>query len=74
MQAFMNEYTPEPNDRTSEVWKAWRRWQNAMAYFDNVTDPELVEFAIFDLEAARRQYMYLVKQTRADAESKLKAK
>lgn len=44
----------------NEVRDAWQRWQNALEYFNSVTDPELVECAIFNLEARRRHYMYLV--------------
>ncbi|HOV68766.1 MAG TPA: DUF2508 family protein [Clostridia bacterium] len=44
----------------NEVRDAWQRWQNALEYFNSVTDPELVECAIYDVEARRRHYMYLV--------------
>lgn len=34
---------------------------DAQCYFDNVTDPELVDHAIYKMEAAKSQYVYLLK-------------
>ena len=48
------------------VYEAWADWQAAMNYFETVKDPELVDFAIYDLEAARRKYMYMLGQVRKD--------
>ncbi|MGI6603697.1 MAG: YaaL family protein [bacterium] len=47
-----------------EIEKARAEWQAAQEYFEMVTDPELIDFAIFNLEAARRRYSYLLKQAR----------
>ncbi|BDG61960.1 YaaL family protein [Caldinitratiruptor microaerophilus] len=47
------------------VRKALEEWQAAQAHFDAVagaSDPDLVDHAIYHLEAARRKYMYLLKQ------------
>lgn len=30
-------------------------------YFNHATDPDLVDFAIYDIEASRRKYAYLLK-------------
>jgi len=38
--------------------------QLAQAYFENVSDPELVDYAINNLEAAEKRYNYLLKQIR----------
>lgn len=48
------------------VHVARKEWQTAQNYFDLVSDPELVDFAIYKLEAARRRYMYLLKQARVE--------
>lgn len=45
-----------------DVAKALRAWQDAVRYFENVKDPELVDFAIYEMEAARRKYMFLLKR------------
>ncbi|HYE81467.1 MAG TPA: YaaL family protein [Clostridia bacterium] len=34
---------------------------DAQCYFDSVTAPDLVDHAIFKMEAARAQYIYLLK-------------
>lgn len=39
-------------------------WQAAINYFQQVTDPDLVDHAIYCLEAAERRYMHLLKQAR----------
>jgi len=50
-----------------KVREAWTQWQAAQNYFENVSDPELVDFAIYDLEASRRRYIYMLKQTESIA-------
>jgi hypothetical protein len=47
------------------VSQALREWQDAQKYFEEVSDPDLVDVAIYDLEAARRRYMYLLKCAKA---------
>ena len=54
---------PEP-DFFTVVDQTKREWDTARAYFNNVTDPDLVDHAIFLLEAAERKYVYLFKQAR----------
>lgn len=39
-------------------------WHAAQNFFENVSDPDLVDFAIYDMEAARRRYMYMLKRMR----------
>ncbi|SKC91947.1 YaaL family protein [Maledivibacter halophilus] len=39
-------------------------WKNAEKFFQNVTDPDLVDHAIFRIEAARTRYTYLLKLAR----------
>ncbi len=50
-------------DRVQLVNAALLEWKNAVRYFENVKDPELVDFAIYEMEAARRKYMFLLKRT-----------
>ncbi len=47
------------------VERARKDWLTARAYFDNVTDPDLIDHAIFWIEAAEKKYMYLLKQAKA---------
>lgn len=33
-------------------------------YYNNISDPDLVEYAVYELEAARRKYEYLLRRIR----------
>lgn len=46
------------------VEQARREWENARAYFNFVTDPDLIDMAIYAIEAAEKKYMYLLKAAR----------
>lgn len=48
------------------VERARQDWLQARSYFDNVTDPDLVDHAIFLIEATEKKYVYLLKQARAE--------
>lgn len=50
-----------PSSIAEAVDKARAEWQAARLYFENVTDPDLVDHAIYMLEAAERKYMYLLR-------------
>ena len=54
----------EANSFADEVRQAYAEWQAAANYFDNVADPDLVDFAIYDMEAARKKYVYMLKKAR----------
>jgi hypothetical protein len=49
----------------AEVKQAYREWVTAQQYFQSVSEPALVDHAIYMLEAAERKYMYLLNQVRA---------
>jgi len=49
------------------VNQARNEWQNARQLFNDVSEPELIDYAIFREEAARRRYMYLLKQAKLEA-------
>jgi hypothetical protein len=48
------------------VHTARQEWVAAQSYFENVSDPELVDYAIFKQEAAKRKYMYLLNLARKE--------
>lgn len=48
----------------AEMAVARQEWHDADQYFQAVTDPELVDHAIFLMEAARRKYRYLFRRLR----------
>ena len=41
-----------------ELEQAKSEWEHARIYFNSVTDAELIDFAAYNLEAARRRYIY----------------
>ncbi len=43
------------------IFRARQEMLDAQNYFDNVTDNELVDHAIYKMEAAKSQYVYLLK-------------
>lgn len=47
-----------------QIEAAKREVEAAEHYFQNVTDPELVDHAIYAAEAAKRKYLYLHRQLR----------
>lgn len=44
--------------------KAHEEWQHAELYFQSVTEPDLIDYAIYKMEASRTKYVYLLKQAR----------
>ena len=57
--------TPEVQ-LAEEVRSAHLDWVQSQKYFESVSDPELVDYSIYVLEAAERKYMYLLKKAREE--------
>lgn len=55
-------HTPDIID---SVERARKDWLTARVYFDNVTDPDLIDHAIYWIEAAEKKYVYLLKQAKS---------
>ncbi|WP_338035344.1 DUF2508 family protein [Halanaerobacter jeridensis] len=51
-----------------KIERAKEEWQEARKYFDLVSDPELVDYAIYLLGAAERKYQYLLKMKQQERE------
>ena len=43
------------------IFLAKQEMHDAQSFFDSVTDPELVDHAIYKMEAAKSRYVYLLK-------------
>ncbi|MFZ5351185.1 MAG: DUF2508 family protein [Bacillota bacterium] len=52
------------NDLIYIIEKASQEMQDAQNFFDNVTDPELIDHAIFRMEAAKSKYAFLLKKAK----------
>lgn len=44
--------------------KAHEEWKNKEEYFQSVTEPDLVDHAIYELEASKIKYIYLLKKVK----------
>ncbi len=58
--------TEDGKELLEEVTAARQEWNAAQSYFENVSDPELVDYAIFKQEAAKRKYIYLLNLARKE--------
>ncbi len=48
------------------VDKAHNEWKSAELFFENVTDPDLIDHAIYKVEAAKSRYTYLLKKAKEE--------
>lgn len=54
----------QDNDLVKMLKEAHDEWKNSENFFEYVTEPDLIDYAIFKMEAARIKYIYLLKQVR----------
>jgi len=47
------------------VEEARQEWLNAQYYYNTVTDQDLIDHAVYLMQAAEKKYMYLLKQARS---------
>lgn len=50
------------NDLYINLENAKKEWEEAKNIFENVSEPDLVDYAIYNVEAAEQKYVYLLKQ------------
>jgi hypothetical protein len=53
------------SEYTDDALKALDEWHAAENYFNSINDPDLVEYALYEMEAARRKYEYLMRKLRS---------
>jgi hypothetical protein len=63
--AFEDEKTKE-YALTTLVKKAHRDWEEAQALFNEVKDPDMIDHAIYAMEATERRYMFLLKEAKKE--------
>lgn len=44
--------------------KAYEEWQMKEEYFENVSDPDLIDHAIYELKASKIKYIYFLKRAK----------
>jgi hypothetical protein len=58
--------TGRPPSPRESIRRAHEEWLAAKNYFETVSDPDLVDHAIYLLGAAERKYMYLLKRAKTE--------
>ena len=46
------------------VQHAMEEWNQAEKLFESVSEPELIDYAIYRIEASKKRYMYLLKKAK----------
>jgi len=68
LKICVRQFTARDRDNRGDEFKALEQahqeWQAANRLFDYASEPELVDYAIFSLQAAEKQYVYLWKRAR----------
>ncbi|MDR5658885.1 DUF2508 family protein [Serpentinicella sp. ANB-PHB4] len=56
----------EEQEMVEIIKNAHDEWKNAEQFFQSVTDPDLIDHAIYKVEAAKTRYMYLMKKAKEE--------
>lgn len=54
-------------DRKRDIEQALAQWKEAERYFQSVQETDLMDFAIYEMEAARRKYVLLLRRYSQEA-------
>ncbi|MBS6565509.1 MAG: DUF2508 family protein [Clostridiales bacterium] len=65
--------SPEAAEYMENLWEVWQQWQSAKSMFEQAVDPDMVEFAIYNMEARKKQFNYMVKYARENLDIDPKA-
>ncbi len=52
----------ERDEALESLREAHREWKDKEEYFQYVTDPDLIDYAIYEIEASKIKYIYLLKK------------
>ena len=61
---FKTEEKSEEEEIIESLRIAQREWKDKEIYFQSVSEPDLVDHAIYELEASKIKYMYLLKKVK----------
>lgn len=65
---FQNTYedttSQEDQQLIGYVKDAMKEWNEAEKFFENVSEPDLIDYAIYRIEASKKRYMYLLKKAK----------
>lgn len=54
------------DDILKSIDEAHREWIDKEKYFNHATDPDLIDFAIYDMETSKKKYNYLLKRAKKE--------
>jgi len=57
--------TEDSTDIYDSIEHAKKNWEDAKNIFENVTNPDLIDYAIYNVDAAEKRYTYLLKQIKS---------
>lgn len=57
--------TEDYADIYDSIEHAKKNWEDAKNIFENVTNPDLIDYAIYNVDAAEKRYTYLLKQIKS---------
>ncbi|MBN4067710.1 MAG: hypothetical protein COA82_01885 [Alkaliphilus sp.] len=63
-----SENTDQSDTYADLVHKAHEEWKHAENLFHNISDPDLIDYAVYNLDAAKSRYIYLLKKVREERE------
>lgn len=66
LKSFKIEKKQTQDDLYINLEKAKKEWDEAKNIFENVSEPDLVDFAIYNIVAAEQKYVYLLKQIKIE--------
>ena len=62
IENFVSKKHSEKDEMFINIENAKKEWEDAKNIFENVSQPDLVDYAIYKVEAAEQKYIYLLKQ------------
>ena len=58
----------EKDELLENIRLAHKQWEDKVNFFESVTDPDLIDYAIFEMEASKLKYIYLLKKYKSKPE------
>ena len=66
LESFKSKKHSEKDEMFINIENAKKEWEDAKNIFENVSQPDLVDYAIYKVEAAEQKYIYLLKQYKSN--------
>jgi fibrillarin-like rRNA methylase len=66
MNSFLTNEKESRNNIYNNLEDAKKQWEYAKNIFENVSQPDLVDYAIYNVVAAEKKYTYLLKKLRKE--------